>query len=58
MMAEGNSEFFLLIYTVSDTEYQKQLGTLGEIFSYLEERGEVVGKLAFKYIATILHKRH
>jgi len=48
-MTEGSSEFFLFIYTVIGADFQKQLGTIGEIFSYLEENGEVVGKLSFKY---------
>jgi len=51
LLTEGSSEFFLFIYTVVGADFQKQLGTIGEIFSYLEENGEVVGKLSFKHVS-------
>jgi len=53
LMKEGNAEFFLIIYTVPMEEYHKQLETLGEIFSFLDKRGKVVGKLCFKAGSTV-----
>lgn len=44
----GNSEYWLMLYVVFDPMLEKKLDTLGDIFTFIEDRGEMIDKFGFK----------